>query len=87
MLNLSHSGDTKDYVNQVTHDTITVCGISVTNMIAGSLILKAIYAYLVSLLDWALKVHQSPSKKHKTNKSKKCKKQLIDDNDDGNGVA
>lgn len=56
-------------------------------MIAGSLILKAIYAYLVSLLDWALKVHQSPSKKHKTNKSKKYKKQLMDDNDDGNGVA
>ena len=58
MLNLSHSGDSKDYINQVTRDTITVYGISVTNMIAGSLILKAIYAYLVSLLDWALKVHQ-----------------------------
>ena len=39
MLNLSHSGDSKDYINQVTRDKIMVCGISVTKMIAGSLIL------------------------------------------------
>ena len=51
MLNLSPSGDSKDYINQVMCDTITVCGISVTNMIAGSMILKANYPYLVSLLD------------------------------------
>ena len=48
MLDLSHSGDSKDYINQVTRDKIMVCGISVTNMIAGSLILKAKYPYLVS---------------------------------------
>ena len=59
MLNLSHSGDSKDYINQVTRDTISVCVWYIShNMIAGSLILKAIYAYLVSLLDWALKFHQ-----------------------------
>ena len=39
MLNLSHSSDSKDYMNQVTRDKIMVCGISVTNKIAGSLIL------------------------------------------------